>query len=268
MWNPADYAKNSDAQLKWARSLTQNLNLADYKSILDVGCGDGKITADFATTYPQTRVVGVDASPTMIAYATEKYPPDRYPNLTFVCRDARSLNFSSEFDLIFSNATLHWVSDRQQFFQGASEALKDRGRLIVSCGGRGNAEEIMATFAKLTAESHWQSYFSNWHNPYFFDGLEDYRNWLEQSDFKIERLELVPKDMTHQGATGLAGWIRTTWMPITKYVPEELREQFIARFVELYLDQNPLDTSGLTHVSMVRLEIDAFQQLTMNNEQL
>lgn len=52
MWNPEDYAKNSDAQLQWARSLTQNVNLAAYQSILDVGCGDGKITADFAVTVP------------------------------------------------------------------------------------------------------------------------------------------------------------------------------------------------------------------------
>ena len=61
MWNPEDYAKNSDAQLKWARSLTKNLNLEDYQSILDVGCGDGKITADFATTLPQSQIVGVDS---------------------------------------------------------------------------------------------------------------------------------------------------------------------------------------------------------------
>jgi trans-aconitate 2-methyltransferase len=89
MWNPEDYAKNSDAQLQWARSLTQNLNLASYQSILDVGCGDGKITADFAATVPQSRVVGIDSSLEMIAYAQEKYPVSQYPNLTFTCIDAR-----------------------------------------------------------------------------------------------------------------------------------------------------------------------------------
>ena len=257
MWNPVDYAKNSDAQLKWARSLTQNLDLTDYKSILDVGCGDGKITAVFAVTSPQSRVVGVDASPEMIAYAAEKYSQNQYPNLAFACIDARSLDFRSEFDLIFSNATLHWVGDRQTFFVNASRALQDKGRIIVSCGGEGNAREILATFAELTAEEPWQVYFDEFHNPYFFDGLEDYRRWLEQSGFEIGRLELVPKDMTHRGAKGLTGWIRTTWMPFTKYVPEALREQFIARFVELYLANNPLDAEGMTHVSMVRLEIDA-----------
>ena len=96
MWNPEDYAKNSDAQLKWARSLTSKINLSKYKYILDVGCGDGKITADFAQSLPKSRVVGVDASPEMIAYAQNKYPFSKYPNLTFDCVDARSLNFQQE----------------------------------------------------------------------------------------------------------------------------------------------------------------------------
>ena len=259
MWNPEDYAKNSDAQLKWARSLTKDINLKEYQSILDVGCGDGKITGDFAASLPNSRIVGVDSSPEMIAYARDKYPQSEYPNLTFNCIDARSLQFKQEFDLLFSNATLHWVDDHQAFLMGANKALKDNGRLIISCGGEGNAAQVLATFAELTARDIWRSYFADFDNPYFFHGLEDYQIWLEQAGFKINRLELVPKDMTHQGKAGLAGWIRTTWMPFTKYVPEAQREEFIAQFVELYLANNPLDDRGLTHVAMVRLEVDAEQ---------
>ncbi|MEO0927515.1 MAG: SAM-dependent methyltransferase, partial [Cyanobacteria bacterium J06643_13] len=114
-------------------------------------------------------------------------------------------------------------------------------------------------FAELTAMDTWQPYFQDFNNPYFFRGIEDYQQWLAQSGFKINRLELVPKDMTHQGKRGLAGWIRTTWMPFTKCVPESQQEEFIAQFVELYLTQNPLDDRGLTHVSMVRLEVDTYK---------
>ena len=259
MWNPEDYAKNSDAQLKWARSLLKNINLQKYESILDVGCGDGKITADLAATLPQSWVVGVDSSPEMIAYAGEKYSQSRYPNLTFDCVDARSLNFNREFDLIFSNATLHWVDDHQAFLQGANLALKNKGRLIISCGGEGNAAQILATFAELTASDNWKDYFNDFYNPYFFYGIKDYRSWLKQAGFNVKRLELVPKDMTHQGKEEFAGWIRTTWMPFTKYVPKEKRSRFIAQFVDLYLANNPLDEQGLTHVSMVRLEVDAYK---------
>ena len=257
MWNPEDYAKNSDAQLKWARSLTQDIDLQQYQSILDVGCGDGKITADFARRLSESHIVGVDASPEMIAYAKEKYPMSEYPNLIFYSIDAQSLEFQQEFDLVFSNATLHWVDNHRAFLKGANQALKENARLIISCGGKGNAAQILDTFAELTADSAWKVYFKDFYNPYFFYGLEDYQTWLKESKFKIKRLELVPKDMTHQGKEGLAGWIRTTWMPFTKHVPEARRDEFIDRFVELYANKYPLDSQGLTHVSMVRLEVDA-----------
>ncbi|MGD1922206.1 MAG: methyltransferase domain-containing protein [Pleurocapsa sp.] len=257
MWNPEDYAKNSDAQLKWAQELRKNIDLSRHRSILDVGSGDGKITADFSANLPSSKVLGVDSSPEMIAYAARKYPASQYPNLSFNCIDARKLNFEKQFDLIFSNAVLHWVDNHQAFLKGANLALQEGGRLIISCGGQGNAAEILEVFAELTASKPWNAYFNDFYHPYFFCGLQDYTTWLEKYNFAIERLELVPKDMTHKGKEGFAGWIRTTWMPFTKCVPENERENFITQFVDLYLAKYPLDSQGLTHVSMVRLEVDA-----------
>ena len=257
MWNPEDYARNSDAQLKWAQELWKKIDLSKYKSILDMGCGDGKITANISATLPLSKSLGVDSSPEMIAYAVKKYPSTQYPNLAFSCVDARELNFDRKFDLIFSNAVLHWVDNHQAFLQGANLALQDGGRLIISCGGKGNAAQILEVFAELTASKPWNFYFNDFYNPYFFYGLQDYETWLKKYNFAIERLELVPKDMTHKGKEGFSGWIRTTWMPFTKCVPENKREDFIAQFVDLYLAKYPLDSQGLTHISMVRLEVDA-----------
>lgn len=259
MWNPEDYAKNSDAQLKWARELRQNLNLQGDESVLDVGCGDGKITADFSTALPKGQVVGVDSSPEMIVYATRTYAVTQYPNLSFACIDARSLDFDREFDLCFSNATLHWVDNHQAFLNGASRALRSGGRLVISCGGQGNASDILQVFSEVVASQHWQNYFDAFHNPYFFYGEQDYALWLEKAGFNVKQLELVPKDMTHSGKEGLAGWIRTTWMPFTQSIPGHERDNFIADFVERYLERFPLDDNGLAHVRMVRLEVNALK---------
>lgn len=258
-WNPEDYAKNSDAQLKWARELRQTLNLQGNESVLDVGCGDGKITADFATTLPKGRVMGVDSSAEMIAYATRTYPSTEYPNLAFACVDARSLNFDQEFDLCFSNAALHWVDNHPAFLKGASRSLRPKGRLIISCGGEGNAAEVLQVFSDMISRKSWQRYFDSFQNPYFFYGTQDYSLWLENAGFTIERLELVPKDMTHRGKEGLTGWIRTTWMPFTEQVPEDERENFITEFVETDLEKIPLDADGLAPVQMVRLEVNALK---------
>jgi len=259
MWNPEDYAKNSDAQLKWARELRENLDVQGNESILDVGCGDGKITADFSKTLPKSRVIGVDSSAEMIAYATHTYATAQYPNLTFACVDARSLNFDREFDLCFSNATLHWVDDHQAFLRGASRALRSGGRLVISCGGQGDAADVLQVFSEVIASRLWRNYFDNFYNPYFFYSDRDYAVWLDKTDFKIERLELVPKDMTHLGQEGLAGWIRTTWTPFTHCIPECKRDDFIADFVETYLERFPLDRNGLAHVRMVILEVNALK---------
>ena len=172
MWNPEDYAKNSDAQLKWARELRSQLHLSGTESMLDVGCGDGKITADFATTLPGGKIVGIDSSPEMIAYATRTYPASRYPNLAFECMDARSFSFDQEFNLIFSNAALHWVDDQPAFLNAAHQALHPGGRLIISCGGKGNAADVMQLFAELTATPPWDAYCNDFHNPYFFHGIQ------------------------------------------------------------------------------------------------
>jgi trans-aconitate 2-methyltransferase len=254
LWNPEDYAQNSNAQLKWARELRANLNLQGNEAVLDVGCGDGKITADFATALPQGRILGTDSSVEMVEYAARNYQAD---NLAFAAIDARSLEFDREFDLVFSNATLHWVDDHRSMLKGVSRALRPGGRLVISCGGQGNAIDVLAVMAEVTASPQWQEYFGDFQNPYFFYGDQEYAQWLPAAGLEPENLQLVPKDMTHLGPEGLAGWIRTTWMPFTHCVPKGEREHFIADFVSRYLEVVPMDDQGQTHVSMVRLEVSA-----------
>lgn len=85
----------------------------------------------------------------MVAYASHIYAPKQYPNLSFACVDARSLDFDQAFDLCFSNATLHWVDNHQAFLNGASRSLQRGGRLVISCGGQGNAVDILEVFSEL-----------------------------------------------------------------------------------------------------------------------
>jgi len=256
-WNPEDYAKQSGAQLRWAQELISRLALGGSETILDVGCGDGKITAAFASASPNGYVLGVDSSAEFIAYASEHYPPARFPSLHFQQMDARSLNCGRQFDLIFSNAALHWVDNQMAFLQGASAHLRPGGRLVTSCGGAGNASGIIATLHELQVSPRWRRYFDGFAFPYYFHSPAEYAPWLAQAGLVATRCELVEKDMVHDHPEGLAGWIRTTWMPYTVRLPEELRESFIAELLSLYLQNSPADSSGRTHVHMVRLEVEA-----------
>jgi trans-aconitate 2-methyltransferase len=256
-WDPEDYARNSGAQLGWARELIARLALTGSEVVLDVGCGDGRVTAEFARALPRGHVFGVDSSPEFIAWATAHYPPSAYPALRFQVMSAEALVTDRPFDLVFSNAVLHWVPDHPAFLRGAARALRPGGRIVVSCGGAGNAAEVVAVMDRLIAATAWRAHFDGFAFPYAFHAPAEYAVWLPEAGFAVERCALVEKDMTHDGAAGMAGWIRTTWLPYTERVPASERERFVTEAVSHYLAERPLDREGRSHVRMVRLEVEA-----------
>ena len=146
-------------QQTWARELIARLNLRGGEHILDIGCGDGKVTAEIARVLPNGSAVGVDASEEMIAFAKKTFPAKKFPNLKFQVMDARKINFTRRFDFIFSNAALHWVDDHQAILRGAASALKSSGRLIVSCGGKGNAQDVFVALRPEIRLARWRKFF-------------------------------------------------------------------------------------------------------------
>jgi trans-aconitate methyltransferase len=262
VWNPADYAANSVAQLAWARELIAKLHLQGDERVLDVGCGDGKITAELARALPRGCIVGLDGSAEMLRFAREHFSVKQFPNLEFVQMDARQLRLATPFDVIFSNATLHWVDDHPAFLRGAAACLKPGGRLIISCGGKGNAQDVFVALRATLRTKRWRSFFRNLTAPYFFHRPEDYEKWLPRFGFKPTLVRLVNKEVQFAGRDGLAAWIRTTWLPYTQRVPAAHREEFIADVALRFVTKHPLDAAGNLTARMVRLEIDAHKTST------
>lgn len=256
-WNPSDYAANSASQLVWARELIARIELRGDENILDVGCGDGKVTADLARAVPQGLVVGIDSAPEMIRFATENFSGPPFANLEFKVMDARQIHFHQPFDLVVSNAALHWVDDHPAFLRGVAACLRDGGRLVVSCGGCGNAQEVFVALRGVMRLKQWRQFFRRLAAPYFFHRPEDYERWLPGHGLSATSINLSPKYAVHETADAFAAWLRTTWMPYTQRVPEAWREEFIAAVVSRYLMKKPVDAQGRVHVRMVRLEMDA-----------
>ena len=255
-WNAADYAAHSSVQQAWARELMAKLALRGGEHLLDLGCGDGKVTAEIAQALPRGSATGVDASPQMIEFAKKTFPPRRFSNLEFHVMDARQISFPRSFDLVFSNAALHWVDDHEAILRGAAAALKPGGRLVISCGGKGNAHDVFLALRPEMRLKRWCHFFRQMPKPYFFYTPADYEKWLPKSGFQIQSLKLAAKAAAYEGSDGFATWLRSTWIPYVQRVPESLREEFIAAVTRRYLAKHPPE-AGQVYVRMVRLEIDA-----------
>jgi trans-aconitate methyltransferase len=256
-WDPADYAASSASQARWGQDLIRGLQWRGDEQVLDVGCGDGQLTALLAGQVPDGRVLGIDNSPHMIAHARACHPEGDHPNLQFRQMDAASIHLPREFDIVFSNAALHWVADHPAFLRGAARALRQGGRLMVSCGGKGNAAEVFLALRRQMRSHAWRAFFRKIAKPYFFHSDEEYRQWLPATGFQPVTIRLAARAARHAGVEAFTGWFRTTWMPYTHRVPEDKRSDFIAAVVNQYLAMHPPDPDGAVIVNMVRLELDA-----------
>jgi trans-aconitate methyltransferase len=260
-WNAADYEKHSGAQQQWARELIDKLTLSGTEHLLDVGCGEGKVTAELARYLPAGQIIGIDSAAEMIRLAQKRYPRHAHPNLSFSVMDARSITFAQRFDVVFSNAALHWIKDHRPVLAGIYQSLKPGGRILLQMGGQGNAAAMVAVLDECMAQPAWQPYCHDFDFPYGFFGAETYRTLLTEAGFNIGRIEMIPKTMEQNGKAGLMGWLRTTWLPYTQRLPQNLRETFIENIADHYLAQYPLTAAGKAQVGMMRIEIEASRPL-------
>ncbi len=251
-WNAREYEKHSAGQKEWGREILDQLEIYPDDRVIDIGCGDGALTAQIAGRVPGGRAVGVDNAESMIRHATERY--QEIPHLSFQVMDARRLTFENEFSLAFSNAALHWVRDHRPVLAGVCRALMRGGRVRFQMGGRGNAGEVIRAASAVCENPRWRPHFTDFEFPYGFHGPEEYETWLAEAGLLPRRLELVPKTMRHNGAEGFSAWVRTTWLPYIDRVPEDMRERFIAELTEAYLSRCPPE-DGIVPVAMIRLEV-------------
>ncbi len=252
-WDPEDYSRNSSAQTAWAAGLLPLLSLSGDEAILDLGSGDGRVTAVLAELVPDGSVVGLDASPSMTAHA-RRYYSTRLPNLEFVLGDMKAVPFRDRFDRVYSNAALHWATDLAAVARGIARALSHEGRAVIQCGGAGNAAPLIAVLDDLIRSPAWAPFFPNTAFRYTFTDDVTFRTYLLDAGLVPVEVRLIPKTMTMTGRDGLAGWVRTTWLRYTGSVPDDRREAFVDALVDGYLVRYPPAADGTVTVPMVRLQ--------------
>jgi trans-aconitate methyltransferase len=194
-WSADDYAENARFVPTLGAPVLKLLAPKAGEHILDLACGDGFLTQKIAES--GAHVTGVDAAPDLVQSA-------RARGLNIMQKDAQALDFSGEFDAVFSNAALHWMPDTAAVVDGVSRALNPGGRFVGELGGFGNVAAIvtglMAAMEKFGMDGPARM-------PWFFPTDAAYRTLLENAGFVVKQIELIPRPTPLP--TGMEGWLKT-----------------------------------------------------------
>lgn len=150
-WDAATYDRISDPQARWAQGVLERLVLRGEETVLDAGCGSGRVTASLLARLPGGHVVALDASPAMLELARERLTEAAAAGrVTFLRADlAAPLHLDRNVDAIFSNATFHWVEDHGRLFRHLAAVLRPGGQLVAQCGGEGNIASVIRAVREL-----------------------------------------------------------------------------------------------------------------------
>jgi trans-aconitate methyltransferase len=174
-WDAKLYDEKHSFVWKMAAGLLELLEAKSGERILDIGCGTGHLTAQIAATGAQ--VTGIDRSPEMIQQARATNP-----SITFAVKDARELSFSEKFDAVFSNATLHWITEPERVVAAISAILRPGGRFVAEFGGKRNVEGVVSAFSRAWKNLKLHADFPN---PWYYPSVAEYSTLLERHSLEV-----------------------------------------------------------------------------------
>ena len=229
-WNAELYSQRSTLQQTMAAEVLGALDLKGSERVLDVGCGDGRITAEIAHRTPDGYVIGVDASANMIGLASQKVQP----KLWFAVADARALPFDDEFDLVVSFNALHWVREQDAALVSIRQALRPGAAAHLRLVPMGPRKSIETVLDETRDSPEWRQYFSDFRDPYLRLTQEQYCSLAENHGFRIERVRTETKSWDFQTRADFFAFSSVTMVEWTKRLPESQKVAFITDVLDRY----------------------------------
>jgi trans-aconitate methyltransferase len=217
-WDAGLYDDKHSFVWKLAAGVLELLDAKPGERILDLGCGTGHLTARIAET--GANVVGVDRSPEMIHQAKE-----RYPSLRFEVMDAQEIQLDSQFDAVFSNATLHWIKEPERAITGIKKSLRPGGRFVAEFGGKGNTGELIKAVRRS-----WQKLgiAGSAPHPWYYPSPAEYAGLLEQHGFEVIQATIFDRPTPlDDGEHGLRNWLEMFGSAFIEGLPEATREHLL-----------------------------------------
>ncbi len=241
-WSAEVYATNADFVPALGRGVLDLLDARAGETILDLGCGDGKLTAEIAAS--GALVMGVDTAPDLLSAAMRRGLDVRH-------MDGQSLSFDRDFDAVFSNAAMHWMRDLDAVVAGVRAALRPGGRFVGEFGGHGN---VAAIATALIAALERQGIDGRQRFPWVFPTVSQFSAILGAHGFAITSIVLVPRPTPLP--TGMRGWLDTFANPFVHDLDDKTRRQVINDAIT-YLAPSLCDETGAWSADYVRLRFAA-----------
>ena len=217
------YEQTSAHQKEWGTRLIHELKLRGDEHILDVGCGDGALTAKLAEVVPEGSVMGIDASEGMIRTAQSH----QNNNLSFQQLDVMSIHFYEKFDFVFSNAALHWVKDHNTLLGLLYRALKPSGVLRANFAGDGNCSTFNRIVKELMNHDEFRDAFEGFEWPWYMPGIDEYAGLLKRSPFRHAEVWGENADRYFPDTDAMLGWIdHPAIVPFRQYLEHDMAERF------------------------------------------
>lgn len=237
-WNAQLYSEHARFVSTLGMPVVTLLSPLPGERILDLGCGDGPLTQQLSDL--GCEVVGVDASAEMIAAA-------KALGLDARVMDGQALEFTDEFDAVFSNAALHWMTEPEKVITGVWRALKRGGRFVGEFGGKGNVAIIVSA---LHDALHTRAIDATTVNPWYNPSAEEYRTKLEARGFVVNEIDLFPRPTPLPGS--IVGWLETFAQSFAAPLPQSDRSAFFQEAAELCRPKL-CDNAGQWQADYVRL---------------
>jgi trans-aconitate 2-methyltransferase len=242
-WDASTYDRVADAQEQWGKEVIERLALSGDETVLDAGCGSGRVTRLLVERLPRGRVIGIDASPSMIERARQNLAD----GVELVVANLLDLDVEEAVDAVFSNATFHWIVDHDLLFARLFAALRPGGRLVAQCGGEGNVASFRAAARSVGARPPFIEHLADWSEPNLFASAEETEVRLRDAGFTEVSCWLEPKLYRPADPRGFLSSV-CLGGPLQR-LPEDLRDGFVDAVLEemapLELDYVRLNISAL-----------------------
>jgi trans-aconitate methyltransferase len=233
-WDARSYHRVSNPQFTWGLKVLDRLPLSGGETVMDAGCGTGRLTEKLLEKLPRGRVIALDSSAAMLEQAQAYLAPRFSGQVEFVQADLGALGLDAVADVVFSTATFHWVKDHGALFAGLHRALRPGGRLCAQCGGGANLHALHERAAAPMSEAPFAPYFDGWADPWYFAGQAATAERLASAGFREVRVWLEEAPTPFADAASYAAFLRTVVLRhhLARLPDEALRERYLEGIVE------------------------------------